>query len=357
MDSNTFVVIMAGGVGSRFWPYSRNSRPKQFIDVLGTGKSLLRMTCDRFLKKVDKNRIFIVTSQQYTELVKEQLPELEENQILGEPSRKNTAPCIAYAAYKIRERHSEAVMIVSPSDQMIFDDDQFIKSIDAAVNGAKNSEKIVTIGIQPHRPDTGYGYIQYAQEDNPVKKVKRFTEKPDRETAEQFLNSGDFVWNAGIFVWDNNTLISSFEKHEPEIAQLFESGKGMYYSALEEEFIEKTYQQCKSISVDYAIMEKSSEVHVVLGNFGWSDLGSWNSLHENLDKDEDDNVVNSRTLIYNSRDNFIKTKEGKIVILQDLQGYLVGDFDDVLIICKKDQESQFRTYVKDVKENFGEDFV
>ncbi len=355
---NTFIVIMAGGVGSRFWPYSRNSRPKQFIDALGTGKSLLQMTCDRFLKKVDKSKIYIVTSQQYVDLVKEQLPELDEGQILGEPSRRNTAPCIAYAAYKIREKNPQATMVVSPADQTIFEDDKFLNCIETAVNAASTSDKLITIGIKPHRPETGYGYIQFdASTSEPVKKVVNFTEKPDRDTAVKFLESGDYVWNAGIFVWGIDTVINEFETYQPEIAKLFEAGAGKYYTDQEDAFISATYDDCINISVDYGIMEKSKNVHVVLGDFGWSDLGSWNSLHENLQQDQLGNVIQANALTYNSSNNFIKSKDGKVVIVQDLEGYLVGDFDDVLIICKKDQDAQFREFVKDVKEKKGEEFV
>lgn len=355
--SNLYVVIMAGGVGSRFWPYSRNSRPKQFLDVLNSGKSLLRMTFERFLEKTGKANIFVVTNQQYSDQVREDLPEISDHQILLEPQRRNTAPCIAYAAYKIKEKDPDAVMVVTPADHVILQESVFHRIIDISVKGALEENRLITIGIEPNRPETGYGYIQYEQNDSDVKKVRTFTEKPDVELARTFIKSGDFVWNAGIFVWSIKSIIEAFENCLPDIAETFQKGEGLYHTDKESGFIQSAYSLCKNISIDYGVMEKAPNVHVVLGDFGWSDLGSWDSLHEIREKDENQNVIEANALTYESNGNFIKAPEGKVVVVQGLEGYLVADFDDVLIVCKKDAESSIRQFVKDVKEKKGEQFI
>lgn len=359
MEENPYIVIMAGGVGSRFWPYSRNSRPKQFIDVLGTGKSLLRMTYERFVRMTTADRILIVTNENYKGLVQEQLPELLEENILLEPYRRNTAPCVAYAAYKIREKNPKAVMVVTPADHAIFKEEQFIEVIQNACNAASDFQKLITVGIKPNRPETGYGYIQFHETENQnnVKPVKTFTEKPELELAKKFIESGDFVWNAGIFIWSVSTIISSFESSLPEMAEIFEEGKGVYYGSEEEKFINKAYSQSKNISIDYGIMEKAENVFVVFGDFDWSDLGSWNSLHEARDKDDNDNVIEANALLSECKDNYVKSETNRLVVLNGLEGYLVADFDDVLLVCKKDSESKFREFVAQVKSEKGEKYL
>lgn len=350
MDQDIYAVIMAGGTGTRFWPFSREKKPKQFLDVLGTGKSLLQLTFDRFAEIIPKENILIVSNEIYEDLIKEQLPAISSDQVLSEPVKRNTAPCIAYAAYKIRKKNPNAVMVISPSDHMIFGEDKFNKVISTAVEAAKGGEKLITIGIQPNRPETGYGYIQFHDTDDVVKKVKTFTEKPELKIAEKFLESGDFVWNAGIFVWSVKAITEAFSLNMPEMASVFEEGEGHFYETSEREFIKTAYTQCKSISIDYGIMEKSENVYVVLGDFNWSDLGSWNSLHEIKEKDENDNVLEANTLLYDSRSNYIKSDTRKLIVAHELEGYLIADFKDVLVICKKDAESKFREFVSDVKD-------
>lgn len=356
MSQDKYIIIMAGGIGSRFWPYSRNSRPKQFLDVLGTGRTLLQMTYDRFMSITTPDKVFVVTNTQYGELVADQLPALSSDQILLEPERRNTAPCIAYAAYKIRSKDPEAVMVVTPADHTIFNEHLFIDSITTAAEGALE-DKLITIGIKPNRPETGYGYIQYIDDESPVKKVKTFTEKPQLELAKKFIESGDFVWNAGIFVWSVSAIIKAFEENLPEISELFEEGNDLYYTDAEQAFINKTYSHSKSISVDFGIMESATNVYVVLGEFVWSDLGSWASLHDVRDKNEDGNVIEANALLYDCKDSFVKGPKDKVMVLQDLEGYLVADFEDVLIVCKKDQDSKFREFFADVKSKKGDKFM
>ena len=348
--SDTFAVIMAGGVGSRFWPYSRNHRPKQFLDVLGTGESLIQMTNQRFLNLCPQENIYVVTNEIYYDLVKEQLPDLDYHQILTEPVGRNTAPCIAYASYKIASKNPQATSIVSPSDHAIFKETQFVEVMTTAVEAASQSEKIITIGIKPSRPETGYGYIQYLPDSGKdVKLVKTFTEKPEQELAQKFYESGDFVWNSGIFIWNVNTIKNAFEKFLPEMAELFAQGGSSYYQPLEKEFVRDTYYQCKNISIDYGIMEKAHNVYVVLGDFGWTDMGSWSTLHDVKNKDPQGNVFEASVLAYDTKNCMVKGPEDKLIIVQGLDGYLVADIDNVLVICKKDNERQFRNFSSDIK--------
>lgn len=356
MSNKVYVVIMAGGTGTRFWPYSRNHKPKQFLDVLGTGRSLLQMTFDRFKSYTSAENIYIVSNDLYDEVIREQLPELGSQQILLEPVKRNTAPCVAYAAYKIQQQDADAILIFTPADHAIFQEEKFLEVMEKAVEGAASGEKLITIGIKPHRPETGYGYIQHLEDEGDVKPVKTFTEKPQLELAKTFLASGDFLWNAGIFVWSAAAITKAFGEHQPEIAEIFDSA-GQYYTEGEKDFIEKSYAIVKSISIDYAIMEKANNVFVVMGDFGWSDLGSWNSLHEIRDKDEDGNVVEAETILYRCKNNYIKAEKGKLVVLHDLDGYLVSDFDDVLLVCKKDDAAIFKSFVTDVKTLKGDRFI
>jgi mannose-1-phosphate guanylyltransferase len=349
MNKNLYVVLMAGGVGVRFWPYSRNSKPKQFLDVLGTGKTLIQSTLERFLPICPVENIFVVTHEEHAELVKKQLPQLKDNQILAEPMRKNTAACIAYASYKIHQINQDAVIVVSPSDHLILKENEFLDIVKKAADQAKAQDKLITIGIKPTRPETGYGYIQYHTEKSFAKKVKTFTEKPELSLAKKFLESGDFVWNAGIFIWGVQAIMKAIHTYLPEMTEVFEEIKSSLGSSEEKGAIQRAYPQCKNISIDYGVMEKADNVFVCLGDFSWSDLGSWASIHEISAKDENNNVVNANALTYDSRNCIIKGSPDKLIVAQGLNGYLVGEFGNVFIVCEKDKEEQFRRFVNDVK--------
>ena len=357
MDEKINIVIMAGGTGTRFWPYSRNKKPKQFLDILNTGRSLLQMTYDRFLKYVTKDQIWIVSNLMYKDLISLQIPDLPSDQILLEPSKRNTGPCIAYAAHKIRKKDPNALLVITPSDHAIFKPESFLEVIQNAVDCAADSKKLLTIGIKPHRPETGYGYIQYSHSDSIAKKVKTFIEKPDVDLAKKFIDTGEFVWNAGIFILSVAAIIEAFEKHQKELTDLFAAGQKHYGTDKEASFIEKAYSHCKSISIDYAIMEKADNVFTILGDFGWSDLGSWNVLHELTEKDDNNNIIENTALLYSSKSNYIKSKKEKLLVISDLEGYLVADFDDVLLICKKDDAAKFKSFVNDVKATKGDSFI
>jgi mannose-1-phosphate guanylyltransferase len=358
MNPNFYVVIMAGGIGSRFWPYSRNHQPKQFLDVLNTGETLLQMTANRFRTICPPENIYIVTNSTYVPLVREQLPYLADDQILAEPVRRNTAPCVAYAAYKIRQKNPDATMVVAPSDHAIFHETEFIQTIQTAMLEAAKGDKLITLGIRPNRPETGYGYIQYMREPGATfKKVKTFTEKPQLELAKTFIDSGDFVWNAGIFIWHVDAITKAFEKHLSELAEIFDDSPESYFSPDEEEFIRSAYSQSKNISIDYGIMEKAENVYVVLADFGWSDLGSWASLHEIRPKDEQNNAVDGNAVLFDVQDSMIKSDKDHLLVVQGLQGYLVAQCDNIIIICNKDDEARFREYVNEVKVQKGEKYL
>ncbi|HEY5692311.1 MAG TPA: mannose-1-phosphate guanylyltransferase [Cyclobacteriaceae bacterium] len=348
MDKKLFVVLMAGGVGTRFWPYSRNSKPKQYLDVLGTGKTLIQSTYERFLPLCPKENIFIVTNEDLAGITMEQL-EVDASQVLVEPMRKNTAPCIAYASYRIAKNTPDAVIVVSPADHVILNESVFQKTIANSVEQARDQNKLITMGIKPTRPETGYGYIQYLNSKDPLKKVKTFTEKPILSLARKFIDSGDFVWNSGIFIWGVKAIISAFEKYQPELAEVFEEASPRFFTRDEPKAIEEAYAQCKNISVDYGIMEKADNVFVWLSDFAWSDLGSWSSLHEIHKKDSDKNVVEANAMVYDTRNSVIKGSKDKLIVVQGLQNYLVGEFDNVIIVCEKDKEDLFRRFVNDLK--------
>ena len=355
--NHTYVVIMAGGVGTRFWPFSRTSYPKQFHDVLGTGRTLLQQTADRFDGICPPENIFIVTSSLYKDLCQQQLPQLSNDQVLCEPIARNTAPCIAYACYKIAQHDPQANIIVAPADHIILKEDEFKRTIQTALDATKEQDILVTLGIQPSRPDTGYGYIQYIPEsENTIKKVKTFTEKPHIELARQFLESGEFVWNAGIFVWNVQAIIKAFESHLPEVAEIFEEGKAAYYTDHEKAFIDKAYSLTGSISIDNGVMEKAENVYVVLSDFGWSDLGTWKSLYEVSDKNEDFNVIDGHIMLYNTKNCIIKTPKDRLVVVNGLDGYIVAEYDNVLMICRKEEEQKVKNFVADAKER-GIEFV
>ena len=345
-----YVIIMAGGVGTRFWPFSRTDFPKQFHDVLGTGRTLLQQTVDRFEGVCPIENIYIVTSQEYKELIMEQIPSLSDDQILLEPNRRNTAPCIAYACYKIASRNPEANVVVAPADHIILKEEVFKDTIRIALGAARNEDILVTLGIQPSRPDTGYGYIQYIPDKLTIKKVKSFTEKPQLELAIKFLDSGDFLWNAGIFVWNIKAFKKALAAYQPDIAEIFEGGDAHYYTENEESFIHRAYQHCGSISIDNGIMEKADNVHVVLSNFGWSDLGTWKSLYEVSDKDENQNVVEGNLILHDTANSIIKMPSDKLVVINGLDGFIVAEYDGVLMICKKEDEQRVKEFVAEAKE-------
>lgn len=349
MNKNLYVVLMAGGVGVRFWPYSRNTKPKQFLDVLGTGKTLIQSTFERFLPICLPENIFVVTHEEHSAIVQEQLPQLKPEQILTEPMRKNTAACIAYASFKIQQIDPEAVIVVSPSDHLILKETEFLNVIKKAVDQARVDDKLITLGIKPTRPETGYGYIQFHTEKSFAKKVKTFTEKPELALAKKFLESGDFVWNAGIFIWSVKAIVKAIQLHLPEMAEVFEEIKTKLVTPEERRVISAAYPQCKSISIDYGVMEKASNVYVCLGDFSWSDLGSWASIHDISEKDNDNNVIRANALTYDTRNCIIKGSDDRLIVVQGLNGYLVGEFGNVVIVCEKDKEEQFRRFVSDVK--------
>jgi mannose-1-phosphate guanylyltransferase len=358
MNKHYYVVIMAGGVGSRFWPYSRNDHPKQFLDVLGTGSSLLQLTFQRFLNVCPAENIYIVTSRDYYKLVKDQLPDMTDDQILLEPARKNTAPCIAYASYKIAKKDPKATMVVTPSDHAILKEMIFIEAVKKSLKYAFENDILITLGIQPNRPETGYGYIQYHIDNgSDFKKVKTFTEKPQIDLARKFIESGDFVWNAGIFIWNVSSINKAFQDFLPDISESFESINDSYYTSKERKAIDRAYSHFKIISIDYGVMEKADNVYVILGDFGWSDLGSWESLHDIKDKDGNNNVVEANVLLYDTHNSIFIGDEKKLIVVQGLQDYLIADTGDVLLICKKDIESEMRGIIKDVKSIKGEDYT
>jgi mannose-1-phosphate guanylyltransferase len=349
MNNNLYVVLMAGGVGVRFWPYSRNSKPKQFLDVLGTGKTLLQSTFERFLPICPAENIYVVTHEEHAHLVKQQLPQIADDQILAEPMRKNTAPCIAYAYYKIGQLNKDAIIVVTPSDHLIMKEDVFLDVIKKAADQAATQDKLITLGISPTRPETGYGYIQYHTDKSFAKRVKTFTEKPELSLAKKFLESGDFVWNSGIFIWGVEAINKAFHQYLPEMTEVFDEIKSKLGTPEEKAVIRSAYSQCKNISIDYGIMEKAQNVYVCLGNFTWSDLGSWASIHEISAKDDNNNVINANTHTYDTRNCIIKGSPDKLIIVQGLNGYLVGEFGNVVIVCEKDKEEQFRRFVSDLK--------
>lgn len=357
MFKNNYAVIMAGGIGSRFWPFSRTRHPKQFHDVLGTGKTLIQQTVERFEPICPKENILIVTNKLYKDLCLQQLPFLNDDQILCEPIGRNTAPCVAYAVYKIKEKNPDANVVVAPSDHVILKEGEFQETVKTALQAGATDPILITLGIKPSRPDTGYGYIQYLDTDaQRIKKVKTFTEKPPLEMAKQFLESGDFVWNAGIFIFNLKTIKQAFEKYMPDMAEIFAEGSGFYWTGEEEAFISKAYSNCKNISIDYGIMEKADNVHVILGDFGWSDLGTWKSLYDNSKKDKDGNVIDGQVMSYDVKNCIIKTPKDKLVVLHGVEELIVAEYDGVLMICKLDQEQKVRDFVADVKNNKDQKF-
>lgn len=358
--SNPYCVIMAGGVGSRFWPMSTSQFPKQFHDILGTGETLIQNTFRRLQKITSADKILVVTHKDYKDLVAEQLTEMPIENIILEPARRNTAPCISYAAFKIRAKDPNAKMIVAPSDHLITNDDEFIRVINLGLDFSEKSDQLITMGIKPHRPDTGYGYIQFIQSEmnGEVKPVKTFTEKPNLEIAKEFIESGDFLWNSGIFIWSIPTFMTALQKHQSDLFSSFEAGQNLFNTEKEEGFIENMYPSCENESIDYGVMEKSTNVSVIPADFGWSDLGTWGSLYEHMPKDNNNNALIANKLqVYDSSDNIIRVPKGKIAVVEGLESYIVVDTKNALLICKKDNEQLIKTFVSDIKLNFGKQSV
>ena len=365
MDKKNFCVIMAGGIGSRFWPLSRTKKPKQFLDILGTGKSLIQQTFDRFAQILPKENILIVSNEEYGEIILKQLPGIKEEQVLLEPMRRNTAPCIAYANYKIREVEPEANIVVAPSDHLIMKEQDFLNVVKKGLDFVAGNDALLTLGIQPSRPETGYGYIQINGEkkgeikvNESLRKVKTFTEKPDLKMAKVFLESGDFFWNSGIFFWSLNSITKAFEKHLQEVDSLFREGAGIYNTADEHNFIASTYPKCRNISIDYGIMEKADNVHVLCADFGWSDLGTWGSLYDMSNKDDEGNAIQGANVFsYDNRNCIINLPKDKLAVIEGLDDFIVVDADNILLICRKEDEQKIKQYVNDVKLEKGENFV
>ncbi len=357
--NHNYCIIMSGGIGSRFWPISRSDKPKQFLDFFGTGQSLLQATFRRFNEVIPAENIYVVTNEQYYDLTKQQLPSLKDHQILLEPQRRNTAPCIAWASYHIRQVDPQANIVVSPSDHLILDEKTFQDVVVRSLDFVANNNKLLTLGMKPTRPETGYGYIQTDTVGlGDFKQVKTFREKPDVELAKSFLASGDFLWNAGIFFWNVNTIASAFEAHLPAIATLFEQNRTILNTPEEKAFIQSHFGSCQNISIDFGIMEKADNVHVLEADFGWSDLGTWGSLHDLSDKDENQNVcLRAHTLSYESNNNIISVEGDQLVVIQGLEDYIIAQDNNVLLICKKEDEQRIRGFVEDAKEAFGEKYI
>ncbi|WP_207425370.1 mannose-1-phosphate guanylyltransferase [Pedobacter sp. SYSU D00535] len=358
---NFYAVIMAGGIGSRFWPISRTAHPKQFLDILGTGKTLIQNTFDRFKKIVPVENIFVVTNESYVELVKEQLPELSASQVLGEPIMRNTAPCVAYACHKISMINADASIVVAPSDHLILNEQEFISDITKSLEVSTRNKCLITLGIKPSRPDTGYGYIQFTSEslEDNFHKVKTFTEKPNLELAKTFVQSGEFLWNAGIFVWSAQSILNAFEKHLPDMNDIFKEGESIFNTEEEHAFIQNAYYQCTNISIDYGIMEKADNVYVLPTDFGWSDLGTWSSVYDLAEKDYVGNAVipSDKVMMYDSSNCMVNVPDGKLVVLQGLDDFIIVEANNILMICPKSKEQSVKQIVADVKSRFGTDYI
>jgi len=361
MNKNYYAIIMAGGIGSRFWPISRTTHPKQFIDILGTGKTLIQHTYDRFLKICPPENIYIVTNEIYSDLVKEQLKGINDHQILTEPVMRNTAPCVAYGCFKIESLNPDAAIVVAPSDHLILDEAAFTAHIEKSLITATQNDCLVTLGIKPSRPDTGYGYIQYTDKviNGDFYKVKTFTEKPTLDIAKTFIQSGDFLWNAGIFVWSAKAIVSAFGKYLPDMNEIFADARPVYNTPGEKAYIHTAYQQCTNISIDYGIMEKASNVYVLPSEFGWSDLGTWASIYQLAEKDYVGNAVipSDKVIMYDSSNCMVNVPEGKLVIIKGLHDFIVVESNNTLMISPRAEEQDVKQIVADVKQQFGTKYI
>ena len=354
MNKNYYAILMAGGVGSRFWPVSTTDFPKQFHDMLGSGETLIQKTFSRLSKLIPAENILILTNEKYNDLVLEQLPMVKQEQVLLEPAMRNTAPCILYASLKIQKQNPDAVMVVAPSDHWIEDENAFVNNLQQCFDFCQNNDALMTLGIHPTFPNTGFGYIEFetrseaelseAKSDvNPIKKVNQFREKPDYETAKHFLEQGNFLWNGGIFIWSAKSIITAFEKFQPQMNNLFLQGIESYNTSAEKDFINKNYANAENISIDYAVMEKANNVFVLPATFDWNDLGTWGQLHEKLDKDEQNNaVVNATVILENASNNIIRAEGKKLVIVDGLDDFIIVDKDDVLLIYPKGKEQDIK---------------
>ncbi|GAA4113684.1 mannose-1-phosphate guanylyltransferase [Aquimarina addita] len=348
---------MAGGVGSRFWPVSTTEFPKQFHDMLGTGETLIQRTFSRLAKSVPTENIFILTNERYNDLVLSQLPEAKQRQVVTEPAMRNTAPCILYAALKIQKENPDAVMVVAPSDHWIEDEDAFSNNLNQCFEACTEKDILMTLGIQPAFPNTGYGYIQYDKGANGIKKVAQFTEKPDYNTAKQFISEGNYLWNAGIFIWSVNSIVKAFTEFQEEMTNLFAKGVSLYNTNKESEFITANYPLAENVSIDYAILEKATNVFVLPATFDWNDLGTWGSLYDKLDKTATKNaVVNARVLAVEATGNMIRTATDKIVVVDGLEDYIIVDKEEVLLIYPKKKEQDIKKVLKKVKDTYGEKY-
>ena len=358
--AHRYVVIMAGGIGSRFWPLSRSAMPKQFLDVLGVGKSLLQLTYERFINLIPRENIFVITNEGYGDLILEQLKGIDASRVILEPSRRNTAPCIAYACFRIHQLDPKATVVVSPSDHLILDEHNFRETVEHGYDVVNAKDVLVTIGIHPTRPETEYGYIQFV-EDHPLKgafKAKTFIEKPILEVAKSLIKGGDYLWNSGIFIWNTKTLLNGLHDHLSELFDLFNEGKKLLGTKKERDFIENIYPQCPSISIDYALMEKAKNVMVIPANFGWSDLGTWNSLYENYEKDYYGNAVKGKNvMIYDSHNCMVMVPDKKLAVIQGLEDYIIIDTEKALYLCHKSHENRIREVVNDIKRMKGDSFL
>ncbi|MGI4873798.1 MAG: mannose-1-phosphate guanylyltransferase [Janthinobacterium lividum] len=354
-----YLVIMAGGVGSRFWPFSRTQHPKQFHDVLGVGRSMLQLTLDRFAGICPIENVFVVTNRDYIDLVHEHLPALPLDQILGEPIGRNTAPCIAYASYRIAQRDPEAVLIVTPADHVVLREEEFRRLMREAVAAAGQHAALLTLGVRPTRPDTGYGYIQYRDEathhlpGTELLKVKTFTEKPNLDMALSFLDSGDFLWNAGLFVGRVDVIRQALEQHLGEVAELFADDDGQLGTPAEAAFIDYVYARCPNVSIDYGVLEKADNVYVLPADIGWSDLGTWDSLHRVSAHDAHHNVIDGEVMLYDTQQCIIKTPHGRLVVVQGLDHYIVAEYDNVLLICQRSEEQRVKEFVTNARARMG----
>ena len=350
MNNNYYAIVMAGGIGSRFWPVSTQEYPKQFHDMLGTGESLIQRTYNRINQLIPSENILIATNERYEDLVLDQLPKTTKKQLLLEPAMRNTAPCILYAALKIYNQNPNAIMLVAPSDHWIENETEFLNNIETSFEASANNDILMTLGIQPDSPNTGYGYIQFEENSNNIKKVKNFTEKPDLETAQQFLASGDYLWNAGIFVWSAKSIIKAFKEHLPKMVSILDDGNNVYNTDFEDDFIKNNYEKCENISIDFGIMERAKNVHVLPVDFGWNDLGTWGSLYNKLGKDSQQNaIVGAKTIFRDANGNMIRTQKEKKVVIQGLNDFIVVEKDDVILICPRKDEQDIKQISAEVK--------
>jgi mannose-1-phosphate guanylyltransferase len=344
MNKNYYAILMAGGVGSRFWPVSTAEFPKQFHDMLGAGDTLIQKTFSRLSKLIPVENILILTNERYNSIVLEQLPMVKQEQVLLEPAMRNTAPCILYASLKIQKQNPDAVMVVAPSDHWIEDETTFSANLQQCFDFCTKENALMTLGIQPTFPNTGFGYIEYDKTDaNPIKKVSQFREKPDYETAKSFLKSGNFLWNGGIFIWSAKSITEAFEKFQPQMNALFLKGLESYNTATEKSFIEDNYALSENVSIDYAVMESAKNVYVLPATFDWNDLGTWGQLHEKLDKDENKNgVINAKVVLENASGNIIRSDADKIIVVDGLHDYIIVDKEGVLLIYPKSKEQDIK---------------